>query len=113
MGVFGGYLTHDSTIDELDLVVRLVPAESVPREAHELRKTHRRLPYWRLQRILKPSEWPEWRERRVELYLGYGLCNLVLHRVGDRLLRGQRVRLVFVENPGRLAPDARDSDRSD
>ena len=86
-------------IEELALVVQLVPKESVPGGSHEVRKTHRRLPYWWLQRLLPVSEWPHWRERHEELALVAGLRRVVLHRVGDPLLRRQRVRLVFLEHP--------------
>lgn len=52
----GDSLTQAQSIVELDRVGRLVPKESVPGASHERRKTHWRLPYWRLQRILKARE---------------------------------------------------------
>jgi hypothetical protein len=113
VGVFGEYVTDAPLLADLDLVVRLVPKESVPGESHEVRKTHRRLPYWRLRLLLPEHEWPQWRERHVELYLVAGLRRLVLHRFDDPILRGQRVRLVFLENPGALVADSCDNDTPD
>jgi hypothetical protein len=99
VGVFGEYLTDAPLLADLDVVLRLVPKESVPGESHEVRKTHRRLPYWRLQRLLPESEWPQWRERHVELYLAKGLRNLVLHRFETTPLQGRRVQLLFLGEP--------------
>ena len=99
VGVFGEYLTEAPLLADLDLVLRLVPKESVPGESHEVRKTHRRLPYWRLQQLLPEREWPQWRQRHVELYLARGLRNLVLHRFETTPLQRRRVQLLFLGEP--------------
>lgn len=98
VGVFGDYLTNAPLLADLDLVVRLAPKESVPGKSQEGRKAPRRLPYWRLRSVLPEREWPQWRERHVELYLARGLRNVVLHRFGTTSLRGKRVRRVFPED---------------
>ena len=99
-----------SVLDELDLAIRLVRKATVPRESHEVRKTHPDLPYWRLWLLLPEHVWPQWQERHVELSLGAGLWNVVLYRCDNPLLRGQRIRLVFLEQPGTLAPGSCNND---
>ena len=113
VGVFGSYLAEVPTIDELDLVVRIAPKPPAPGTADVVFRPDRHLPYWRLQNLLPRDEWPRWRERHVELYLVGGKQNLVLHRFDDPLLRGQRVRLVFLDNPHMPAPGARASGSPD
>ena len=99
VGVFGAYLTDAPLLDVLDLVVRIAPKPPAPGTTDAVFRPDRHLPYWRFQKLLPRDEWPRWRERHVELYLGAGKRNLVLHTFDDPLLRGQRVRLVYVENP--------------
>ena len=69
VGVFGSYVTGAPVIDELDLVVRIVPKPPAPGTADEVFRPDRRLPYWRLQKPAPAHDWPRWRERHVELYL--------------------------------------------
>jgi hypothetical protein len=109
VGVFGAYLTDAPLLDVLDLVVRIVPKPPVPGTDQAVFRPDRGLPYWRLQKLLPREEWPRWRERHVELYLVGGKRHLVLHPCDDPLLRGQRVRLVYVENPTMPTPGG-DSD---
>ena len=99
VGVFGSYLTDAPVIDELDLVVRIVPKPPAPGTTDTVFRPDRNLPYWRLQKLLPRAEWPRWRERHVELHVVSGKRHLVLHTFDDPLLRGQRVRLVFLANP--------------
>jgi DNA-binding MarR family transcriptional regulator len=113
VGVCGAHLTEAPVLEALELVVRIVPKPPAPGTANAVFRPDRRLPYWDLQKQLPPDEWPHWRERHVELYLLARERSLVLHRLGDRVLRGQHVRLVFlalsdgpvVGAPGRDAPD--------
>lgn len=104
VGVFGSYLTDTLAIDELDIAIQVVPKAPAPGTGHAVFRPDRSLPYWRLRRLLTPREWPRWRERHVELHLATGPRGLVLHRFGDPILHGQRVRLVFVDDP-EGAPD--------
>ena len=99
VGVFGDYLTESPSVAELDVVVQIAPKPPVPGTSDTEFRPDRRLPYWRLQNVLPPAEWPQWRERHVELFLAAGLRGLVLHRFDDPMLRGHRVRLVFLEQP--------------
>jgi hypothetical protein len=112
VGVFGAYLTDAPLLDVLDLVVRIAPKPPTPGTNDEVFRPDRGLPYWRLQKLLPRNEWPRWRERHVELYLTGGKRNLVLHPWDDPLLRGQRVRLVYVENPAKPAVGGADSNRT-
>jgi hypothetical protein len=96
VGVCGNYLTEAPVIDALELAVRIVPKPPAAGTADAVFRPDRRLPYWRLQRLLPPHEWPQWRERHVELYLIGGQQRLILHRFDDRLLRRQSVQLVFL-----------------
>ena len=113
VGVCGAYRTEAPVLEALELVVRIVPKPPAPGTAGAVFRPDRRLPYWHLQKQLRPDEWPHWRERHVELYLLARERSLVLHRLDDRVLRGQHVRLVFlalsdgpvVGAPGRDAPD--------
>jgi hypothetical protein len=100
VGVFGSYLTDTPSVAELDVVAPIAPKPPVPGTADTEFRPDRRLPYWRLQNLLPPAEWPRWRERHVELFLAAGLRGLVLHRFEDPMLCGHRVRLVFLEQPG-------------
>lgn len=109
VGVFGSYLTEAPTIDELDLAVHIVLKPPAPGTADAVFRPDRGLPYWRLQKLLPHHAWPRWRERHVELYLLAGKRSLVLHTFDDPLLRGRRVRLLFVETPEPPAPIPRDS----
>ena len=113
VGVFGTYVTDAPLIDELDLVVHIVPKPPAPGSSDEVFRPNRRLPYWRFQRLLPRHEWPHWRERQVELYLVGERQSIVLHRFDDPLLRGQRVRLVFLEQPAMPGPGDRSSDSPD
>ena len=97
VGVFGDYLTDVSPLGKLDLVVQLVPKPPRPGDLHG-GKAALRVPYWRLQKSLRPEQWPEWEQLHVELYLLGGQPALVLHRPDDRLLRGHRVRIVYLES---------------
>jgi hypothetical protein len=99
VGVFGAYLTDAPLLDVLDLVVRIAPKPPTPGTTDAVFRPDRALPYWRLQKLLPRDEWPRWRERHVELCLAGGKQNLVLHSFDDPLLRGQRVRVVYVEHP--------------
>ena len=110
VGVFGAYLTDAPILDVLDLVVRIVPKPPAPGTPDPVFRPDRHLPYWRLQKLLPRDEWPRWRERHVELSLVGGKRSLVLHAFDDPLLRGQRVRLVFLDNPHMPEPDGRDRD---
>jgi hypothetical protein len=113
LGVFGTYLTDAPTLDTLDLVVRIVPKPPAPGTADAVFRPDRALPYWRLQKLLPTNEWPRWREYHVESYLVAGKRSLVLRTFDDPLLRGQRVRLVFlepVELPSTVADDAGSGD---
>jgi len=103
VGVFGDYLTEISPLNKLDLVVRLVPKPLRPGDTHRGR-TLPRAPYWRLQKSLRPEQWPDWEQLHVELYLLAGHPSLVLHRPDDPILRGQRVRIVYLESPNEPAP---------
>jgi hypothetical protein len=105
VGVFGAYLTDAPRLDVVDLVVRIVPKAPAPGTTDTIFRPDRDLPYWRLQKILPRDEWPRWRERHVELYLVAGKRHLVLHQCDDPLLRGQRVRLVYVDNSVRPPVD--------
>ena len=113
VGVFGSYVTEAPVIDELDLVVHIVPKPPTPGTADAVFRPDRHVPYWRLQHLLARHDWPQWRERHVELYLAAGKRSLVLHRFDDPLLRGQRVRLVFVETPVTPASGASGSSSPD
>ncbi len=113
VGVFGSYLTEVPVIDELDLVVRIVRKPPALGTTHEVFRPERRLPYWRLRKLLPRHDWPHWRERHVELYLVAGKRSLVLHRFDDPLLRGQRVRLVFLAHSEMPATGARVNDTPD
>jgi hypothetical protein len=99
VGVFGDYLTDTLSVAELDVVVRIAPKPPAPGTADNEFRPDRHLPYWRLQNLLPPAEWPQWRERHVELFLAAGLRGLVLHRFEDPMLHGHRVRLVYLEQP--------------
>jgi hypothetical protein len=111
LGVFGAYLTDAPFLDVLDLVVWIAPKPPAPGTADTVFRPDRSLPYWRLQKLLPRDEWPRWRERHVELYLTGGKRHLILHPWDDPLLRGQRVRLMFVENPGMPAPRSGESEK--
>jgi hypothetical protein len=113
VGVFGTYVTDAPLIDELDLVVRIAPKPPAPGSSDDVFRPNRRLPYWRFQKLLPRHEWPHWRERHVELYLVGGKRSLVLHTSDDPLLRGQRVRLVFLEQPAMPTAGGRDSNSTD
>jgi len=99
VGVFGRYLTDAPVLDELDLVVRIIPKPPAPGSAAAVFRPDRALPYWRLQKLLPRDEWPRWRERHVELHLVRGKRPVVLHTFDDPRLRGRRVRLVFLADP--------------
>jgi len=99
VGVFGAYLTDAPILDCLDLVVRIAPKPPTPGSPEAVFRPDLRLPYWKLQKSLPRPEWPHWRERHVELALVTGTRNVVLHACDDPLLRGQRVRLVFLAPP--------------
>ncbi len=103
VGVFGDYLSEVSLLRHLDLVVRLEPKPPRPGDLHG-GKAVPRVPYWRLQKFLRPEQWPDWEQLHVELYLLGGQPALVLHRPDDRLLRGQRVRIVYLESGEEGAP---------
>jgi len=105
VGVFGDYLTlsEDSTLDTLDLVVQLAPKPPRPGDTSGGRPLSR-VPYWRLQKILRPEEWPDWEKLHVELYLLSGQPELLLHRPEDRILRGKRIRIVYLGSPDAHAP---------
>ncbi len=96
VGVFGTYL--------------IGPKPPAPGTPDAVFRTNRGLPYWRLQNLLPTNEWPRWREFHVEWYLVAGKRHLVLRTFDDPLLRGQRVRVVYVENPHMPAPGVRDRD---
>jgi len=100
VGVFGSYLTEAPTIEELDLVVHIVPKPPAPGTPDVVFRLDRGLSYWRLQKLLPRHDWPRWRDRHVQLYPVGGRHHLILHRFDDPLLRGQRVRLVFLEGHG-------------
>jgi hypothetical protein len=99
VGVFGAYLTESPSVAELDVVVQIAPKPPASGTADTEFRPDRHLPYWRLQNLLPPAEWPRWRERHVELFLAAGLRGLVLHRFDDPMLHGHRVRLVYLEQP--------------
>ena len=103
VGVFGGYLTEISPLNKLDLVVRLVPKPLRPGDTHRGRAVLR-VPYWRLQKSLRPEQWPDWEQLHVELYLLAGQPSLVLHRPDEPILRGQRIRIVYLERRDEPAP---------
>jgi hypothetical protein len=113
LGVCGEYLTEAPILEALELVVRIVPKPPTPGTATAVFRPDRRLPYWWLQKQLPPDEWPHWRERHVELYLLARERSLVLHRLDDRVLRGQYLRLLFLAlsdsrasgAPGDASPD--------
>jgi hypothetical protein len=63
-----------------------------------------------MERLLPEREWSQWQERHVELSLGAGLWHVVLYRSDHPLLQGERIRLVFLEQPGTPAPDSCDTD---
>ena len=102
-GVFGDYLAEISPLNKLDLVVGLVPKPLRPGDTHRGRILPR-APYWRLQKSLRPEQWPDWEQLHVELYLLAGHPSLVLHRPDDPILRGQRVRIVYLESLDAPAP---------
>ena len=103
VGVFGDYLTEVSPLNKLDLVVRLVPKPLRPGDTHRGRAVMR-VPYWRLQKSLRPEQWPDWEQLHVELYLLAGQPSLVLHRPDDPILRGKRVRIVYLESRDAQVP---------
>ena len=109
VGVFGSYRTDAPTLDAIDLVVRIVPKPPAPGSSDEVFRPNRRLPYWRFQKLLPRDEWPHWRERQVELYLLGETRSIVLHRFDDPLLRGQRVRLVFLAHAEMAPPTPHDT----
>jgi hypothetical protein len=96
VGVCGSSLTVAPVLGALELAVCIVPKPPAPGTADEVFRPDRRLPYWHLQKLLPPDDWPQWRARHVELYLVGGHRSLVLHRFDEALLRRQRVRLVFL-----------------
>jgi hypothetical protein len=96
VGVCGSYLTEALVLEALELAVRIVPKPPAPGTSDEVFRPDRRLPYWHLQKLLPPDDWPQWRARHVELYLVGGHRRLVLHRFDEALFRRQRVRLVFL-----------------
>jgi hypothetical protein len=103
VGVFGEYLTEVSIIEELDLVVQLVPKPPRPGDSPGGRPRSR-LPYWRLRKVLELDQWPDWEKLHVELFLLSSPPMVVLHRPDDPILRGQRIRIVYLEHPDAEAP---------
>ena len=105
VGVFGAYLTEAAVVDELDLAVCIAPKAPSPGTTDAVFRPDRLFPYWHLRRRLSVNDWSAWRERHVELYLVGETPSIVLHRFDDPLLRGKRVRVVFVEGPAATRRD--------
>lgn len=111
--VCGDYLTEAPVLEALEVVVRIVSKPPALGTADAVFRPARRLPYWRLQRLLSRAEWPQWRERHVELYLLARERSLVLHRFDDRVRRGQHVRVVFLALSDERATGVPDGDAPD